>query len=155
MAEQPVVIAYDGSEPARKSVQETAELFGSRPVLVMTVWEQALAYSAAMPAPGLEPVPVDVGQAQEIEKQMHAHADRVAEEGAELARSAGLEAEPLAVAGQTKASEAIVEVARERQAAAIVIGSRGLSGLRGRLEGSTSRAVIKDAPCPVLVVHED
>jgi nucleotide-binding universal stress UspA family protein len=28
-----------------------------------------------------------------------------------------------------------------------------LSGLRGRLEGSTSGAVVKRAPCPVIVVH--
>jgi nucleotide-binding universal stress UspA family protein len=36
-----------------------------------------------------------------------------------------------------------------------VVGSRGLTGLRARLEGSTSNAVLKHAPCPVVVVHDD
>jgi nucleotide-binding universal stress UspA family protein len=45
-------------------------------------------------------------------------------------------------------------VASERRAAAIVVGSRGLSGLRARLEGSASNGVLKHASCPVIVVHE-
>jgi nucleotide-binding universal stress UspA family protein len=48
----------------------------------------------------------------------------------------------------------IVEVAREHKAATIVVGSRGLSGVRARFEGSTSKAVVKHAPCPVVVVHD-
>ena len=39
-------------------------------------------------------------------------------------------------------------------AAAIVVGSRGLGGIRARLEGSTSKGLLKHASCPVLVVHE-
>jgi nucleotide-binding universal stress UspA family protein len=49
----------------------------------------------------------------------------------------------------------MVDLAREREAAAIVIGSRGLSGLRAKLEGSTSSAVLKHSSCPVVVVHDD
>jgi nucleotide-binding universal stress UspA family protein len=49
----------------------------------------------------------------------------------------------------------LVNLAHEHQAAAIVVGSRGLSGIRARLEGSTSKGVLKRAPCPVLVVHEE
>jgi nucleotide-binding universal stress UspA family protein len=48
----------------------------------------------------------------------------------------------------------ILHVARECQAAAIVVGSRGLSGLRARLEGSMSKGLLKHAACPVIVVHE-
>ena len=50
---------------------------------------------------------------------------------------------------------AIVELARKRDVAAIVVGSRGLTGLRARLEGSTSNAVAKHASCPVVLVHDD
>jgi nucleotide-binding universal stress UspA family protein len=59
------------------------------------------------------------------------------------------------VAGEFQVAEAIVELARERRVAAIVIGSRGLTGLRARLEGSTSIGVLKRASCPVVVVHDD
>jgi nucleotide-binding universal stress UspA family protein len=46
-------------------------------------------------------------------------------------------------------------MARQRGVAAIVIGSRGLTGLRARVEGSVSSGVVKHAACPVLVVHDD
>jgi nucleotide-binding universal stress UspA family protein len=65
-----------------------------------------------------------------------------------------LDAQPLALADDRDIARTIVEVAREHNAAAIVVGSRGLSGLRARFEGSTSRDVTKHAPCPVLVVHD-
>jgi nucleotide-binding universal stress UspA family protein len=156
-ADAPVLIAYDGSDTARHAVRKAGELFGSRQVLVVTVWEPALAYESSMPTAGLEmpPVPVDVEGAREVEEELHERARSTAQEGAELARSAGLEAKGLAVADEVHVADAIVEVARKREVAAIVVGSRGLKGLRARLEGSTSNAVVKHAPCPVVVIHDD
>ena len=157
-ADAPLLIAYDGSDTARQAIQQAADLLPGRPVLVVTVWEPGLAYSATtMPAPGMElqPNPIDVGEAQELGQELETHARRTAEEGAELARSAGLQAEAVAVPDEVHVADAIVDLARERNAAAIVIGSRGLTGLRARLEGSTSNAVLKRAPCPVVVIHAD
>ncbi|MGZ4418733.1 MAG: universal stress protein [Gaiellaceae bacterium] len=157
-APAPILIAYDGSDTARRAVQETAELFGSRRALVVTVWEPGLAYEvSAMTADstGLGPVPMDPVAAQEVDDASQAHADRVAEQGTDLAKSLGLQAEPLAVADEGNVADAIVQLARERGVAAIVVGSRGLSGLRARLEGSTSNAVAKHASCPVVLVHDD
>jgi nucleotide-binding universal stress UspA family protein len=153
----PVLIAYDGSDTARRAVREAGSLFGSRQALVVSVWEPGLAYETTMPTAGLEtpPVPVDVEGAREVEEELHERARRTAQEGAELARSAGLEATGLAVADEVHIADAIVGVARTRGVAAIVVGSRGLRGLRARLEGSTSSAVLKHAPCPVVVVHDD
>jgi nucleotide-binding universal stress UspA family protein len=155
----PILIAYDGSDTARRAVREAAELFGSRRALVVTVWEPGLAYEAsAMTADptGLRPVPVKSGAAQEVDDASQAHADRVAEDGAALAKSLGLQAEALAVADEgINVAGALVELARKRDVAAIVVGSRGLSGLRARLEGSTSNAVAKHSTCPVVLVHDD
>jgi nucleotide-binding universal stress UspA family protein len=155
-APAPVLIAYDGSDTARRAVHDAAELFGSRQALVMTVWEPGLAYKVIAPGPvDLGPEPVDPAAAQEVDDASKAHANRVAEEGAELAKSLGLRAEALSVADETNVADAIVELARKRGVAAVVVGSRGLSGLRARLEGSTSNAVAKHASCPVLLVHDD
>lgn len=154
----PILIGYDGSDTARRAVHEAAELFGSRRALVVTVWEPGLAYQvSAMTADptGLGPEPVDPAAAQEVDDASQAHADRVAEEGAALAKSLGLQAEALAVADEGNVADAIVELAGKRDVAAIVVGSRGLSGLRARLEGSTSNAVAKHASCPVVLVHAD
>jgi nucleotide-binding universal stress UspA family protein len=95
----PILIGYDGSDTARRAVREAAEFFGSRPALVVTVWEPGLAYQAsAMTADptGLGPEPVNPAAAQEVDDASKAHADRVAEDGAALAKSLGLQAEALA-----------------------------------------------------------
>jgi nucleotide-binding universal stress UspA family protein len=157
-ADAPILIAYDGSDAARRAVRATAELFGSRRALVVTVWEPGLAYDvAALPTAGLEmpPVPIDVEEAQEVEHELHDRARHTAQDGAELARSLGLQADALAVADEAHVADAIVGLAGKRRVAAIVVGSRGLTGLRARLEGSTSNAVLKRASCPVVVVHDD
>ncbi len=152
-----VLIAYDGSDTARRAVREAAKLLRSRQVLVVTVWEPALAYETEIPMAGLEmpAVPVDIEGAREVEEELHQRARRTAQAGAELARSVGLQAKGLAVADEVHVADTIVGLARKRGVAAIVVGSRGLKGLRARLEGSTSNAIIKNAPCPVVVVHDD
>jgi nucleotide-binding universal stress UspA family protein len=154
----PILIAYDGSDTARRAVHEAAELFGSRRALVVTVWERGLAYEVgamAADSTGQGPAPVDTAAAQEVDDASQAHAHRLAEDGAQLAKSLGLQAEPLAIADEGNVADAIVELARKRDVAAIVVGSRGLTGLRARLEGSTSSGVAKHASCPVVLVHHD
>jgi nucleotide-binding universal stress UspA family protein len=50
---------------------------------------------------------------------------------------------------------ALCDLAREVSAVAIVIGSRGRGGLRRALLGSVSDYVVRNAPCPVLIVRSD
>ena len=100
-------------------------------------------------------VPIDIEGARELEEELHQRAVRTAQAGAELAQSVGLEAKGLAVADEVHVADTIVGLAHKRGVAAIVVGSRGLKGLRARLEGSTSNAVLRHAPCPVVVVHDD
>ncbi|MFI5297328.1 MAG: universal stress protein [Polyangiales bacterium] len=47
----------------------------------------------------------------------------------------------------------LIEEARALGAALIVIGSHGRGALARFLEGSVAEEVVRDAPCPVLVVH--
>jgi nucleotide-binding universal stress UspA family protein len=152
----PVLIAYDGSPAARQAVVDAAKILGSRRILVVTVWEEGLAYERApMPPDGITISPtVEPAVALELDHAIHAYAEQISQEGAALARSLGLDAQPLALPDEGNVARTILRLARERQAAAIVVGSRGLSGIRAKLEGSTSKGLLKHAPCPVILVHE-
>ncbi|HBL26109.1 MAG TPA: hypothetical protein DD490_04660 [Acidobacteria bacterium] len=52
-------------------------------------------------------------------------------------------------------SMVICDRAEETAARAVVLGTRGLTGLRHLLLGSTAERVVNKAPCPVLSVHPD
>ena len=54
-----------------------------------------------------------------------------------------------------KPDEEIVSQAEELGAGLIVIGSRGVGGIRRALMGSVSDSVVRHAHCPVLVVREE
>jgi nucleotide-binding universal stress UspA family protein len=151
-----VVVAFDGSPASRRAIEEAARIFKSSHVLVVTVWEEGLAYVApSAPIDGMMMSPVvDPAIALEVDRGVHDHAERVSQEGAALARSQGLDAQPLAIPDERDVARTILAVADKHQAAAVVVGSRGLSGIRARLEGSTSKALLKHATCPVVVVHE-
>lgn len=51
-------------------------------------------------------------------------------------------------------SEAICQVAEEIGADLIVMGTRGLTGLKHVVLGSVAERTIRNAPCPVLTVHD-
>ncbi len=148
---RPILIAYDGSEGARRAIAEAGRAFGpGRAAVVATVW-CSLATLAPSAISGLPP-----GVAQASVDQLDAAAEREAaaqaQEGAEAAQAAGFEAEPLAHREDGAAWAATVALADQLDAAAIVVGSRGLSGVRSALLGSFSRGVVHNAHRPVLVV---
>jgi nucleotide-binding universal stress UspA family protein len=153
----PVLIAYDGSPAAQQAIIDSAGILGSCKILVVTVWEEGLAYEAAgaaMPADAGSIAPiVDPRVAREVDDATHEQADRVADEGVALARSHGLDAQPLALPDEADVPTTLLDLIEARNAAAVVVGSRGRRGLRARLEGSTSRALLRHAACPVVVVH--
>lgn len=157
--EAPVLIAYDGSEAARAAVREAGALFAPGEALVLTVWEPALAEFMLMPNPsgvGGTMLPYNPELAHEVERSSEEHAQAIADDGATLADEVGLRARAMAEQDVTSPAEAIVQVAAGQGARAIVIGSRGLRGLKAKLLGSTSTQVLQKAGVPVVVVrHPD
>ncbi len=53
-----------------------------------------------------------------------------------------------------KPAEAIVTLAREEGVTKLVVGTHGRTGLAHLLAGSVAEAVIRSAPCPVVVVKK-
>ncbi|MGD2113964.1 MAG: universal stress protein [Acidobacteriota bacterium] len=56
------------------------------------------------------------------------------------------------VVGHGRPATEIVEIAEEVEAGLIVISRHAKSGLRQALMGSTTEAVVRSAPCPVVVL---
>jgi nucleotide-binding universal stress UspA family protein len=144
MKNTPILICYDGSPGAARAIEAAATLLGPRRAVVLDVAppitpaESVAAVSPMVPGAAFEEVNT-------------ADAGRQAARGAELARSSGFEAEARA-ALTAPTWQGVVDVADELDAAVIVIGSRGLSGLRETLEGSLSHQVAEHAGRPVLIV---
>lgn len=152
----PILIAYDGSEAARAAVREAAALFAPAPALVLTVWEPALSQLMLVPDPtgmGSTFMPYDPAVAHEVERAGEEHAQQLAEDGVRLANGAGLAARALLAQDSVAPADAIVAAADAHDVRAIVIGSRGLRGLRSKLLGSTSSDVLRHARRPVVVVR--
>jgi nucleotide-binding universal stress UspA family protein len=152
----PIVIAYDGSDAARAAVNEAAALFGSRQAIILTVWEPGMADFMLMPntmGTGTMMMPYDPATVQAIDKAAEDHARDIAEDGVKLAQAGGLQAEALPVRDAADIADTILQTASERDAAAIVIGSRGLKGFKSKLMGSSSSSVLSRSSVPVVIVH--
>ncbi|MBZ0156601.1 MAG: universal stress protein [Alphaproteobacteria bacterium] len=88
--------------------------------------------------------------ADRIENEARAHLEAVREAAAEE----NVECEGI-VRRNDRPYQAIVDEAVRRQADVIVMGRRGMTGLRKMLMGSVTARVVGHAPCKVLVVPKD
>jgi nucleotide-binding universal stress UspA family protein len=154
----PVLIAYDGSPSAQHAIREAGRLLSGRQALIVVVYKQGIGFELMqlpIAAVGLPPAPIDVRTAVEVDQELGERSQKLAQQGAELAREGGFEPEALAVADDvdTPVAETIVAVARERSADAIVVGAHGHGRLTEVVLGSTSRDVIRRAPCPVVIAR--
>ena len=145
-----ILISYDGSTDAKAAIERAGELLGGQTATVLTVWEPFVEVLAHVPwAFGMPTANIDIG---EIDKAARESAEQVSTEGAELARKAGLNAKPRCCSQVTTTANAILSQADKLGASAIVMGSRGLHGVKSLLLGSVSHAVIQHADHTVIVV---
>src|SRR4051812_27225564 len=139
-----LLICYDGSEGARRAIDVAAGLLVPRRATVVDI---APAMTREESLAALSPVSV----VAYFEEASMADALTRANEGAAHARKAGFDSEAHAeIAAPTW--QGIVDLADELDAAAIVMGSRGLSGAREIVDGSLSHQVAAHAGRPVLIV---
>lgn len=153
----PVIVGFDGAPASERALREAASLFAPRRALVVVVWEAGRAFEVAtLPVKALE-MPrsaLDMRSAFESERAAYEAAERLADHGATLARQAGLEAEGLAVADNVSVASTLARVARELDGQAVVIGAHNRAGRR-LVVGSTLAGLLREAPCPVLVIRHE
>jgi nucleotide-binding universal stress UspA family protein len=146
-AHGPLLLCYDGSEDAAHAIASAGALFAGRDAIVLSVWHPTALGSLAWAGATESMVTF-----ADVDRAAAEAAGRVAEEGVRLARDAGLNAEPAPVEATGPVWTTILEIADLHDAATIVMGSRGLTGIRSMLLGSVSSAVTNHADRPTLVI---
>jgi nucleotide-binding universal stress UspA family protein len=152
-----ILLAVDGSQGSEEAVAEvqrrpwpegtTVRVFSAfQPVVVPAAvgagWNGGV-------APGL--VPGASAAYAEATKRLKLQAERIAGAAADHLAAQGLSVDT--AVGQGSPGPAIVREAEGWKADLVVVGSRGLTGIKRWLLGSVAQYVVKHAPCSVQVVR--
>ena len=105
-------------------------------------WPRAGSFVVAIPNEG------------EIDEQEAAAAQRIAEEGAAVARERGYNASARTAQANESVVKAIDEIAEEIDAGLVVCGQRGRGPMRSALLGSVSHALAAHTKRPVLIAPQ-
>ena len=148
-----ILLATDGSEDAVLAAQSAAELAArTRSELHVTHVGKVLSHGVGVKASyvGVEvgPLPASTRELLDREAQelLEAQLERMGESGISVT-------EAHLMSG--RADEETIVLAEQVGADLIVVGSRGLGGVRRALMGSVSDSVVRHAHCPVLVVRRE
>lgn len=140
-----IVVGTDGSETANRALAEGVRLAKALdcPVHVVCAYE---------PLRGVKIAGAPEGAAKVWEVRPDDEVERVAQQAAASVRLQGLEAETHTVTGDP--ADALLEVADTIGATMIVVGSRGMHGVK-RMLGSVANKISHRAGCNVLIVATD
>lgn len=94
----------------------------------------------------------DIEDRNRIEQSALERASDVAREGSGILSALGVSAEPITTTAAGSIWRTILDVADERDAALVVVGSRGLSAVRSLVLGSVSHGLANHSHRPLLIV---
>lgn len=147
-----ILVALDGSEPADRALDfalDLAEKYSAEIVLI-SVFQPALAPMLYNPAVGMQPIPpVTTDNYSEALKLRH---EKILSEAIKKAEKAKPNLKVTTKLSEGRPSDRIIEAAEEGNFDIIVMGSRGLGGIKEFFLGSVSDRVADGAACPVLIV---
>jgi nucleotide-binding universal stress UspA family protein len=134
-----IVVGYDETEPSKRALDRAAEL--------------AQAFGAKLIVTSVAPVLVSAGRGMGPIDPVDPPSEHLAELEHARARLAdkGVDAELVPAVGDP--ADTIVELADERHADMIVVGTREPNVLERLLGQSVSQSVSRQAHCDVLIVH--
>ena len=155
-----IVVGTDGSEPANEAVRQATDMAsreGARLHLVTayhdpqilpvrtTIWTNDPKGVIDSGRSGGGP-PIETVDLREV-------AESLLKRAARDALSKGVDVETHASEGQP--ADVIIDVANQEHADLIIVGSRGLTGIKRYLLGSVSSKVSEHAHCSVMIVRAD
>ncbi|WP_030175041.1 universal stress protein [Spirillospora albida] len=147
-----ILIAFDGSDDAQAAIEFAARHLRPEPAVILTVWEPLLSrITWASPLAATAPMVGIPETGDTLPEELHAK--RLAEQGADLARAAGLaDVRAVAARGDGPVWATITDAVEQLDASIVVTGSRGLGGARSVLLGSVSTRVLHHVHRPTLIV---
>jgi nucleotide-binding universal stress UspA family protein len=131
-----IIVGYDGSDCAKAALRtaiEVGKAYGEKVTIAF----------------GYEVNPV-AGEVKDYAEALRELAHKRLEEAGELAASYDGQVDGVMI--ENSPAKALVELADERDARLIVVGTHGESPLRGALLGSTPHKLLQVSDKPVLVV---
>ncbi|HWE08214.1 MAG TPA: universal stress protein [Solirubrobacteraceae bacterium] len=143
-----VLVCYDGSPDAEAAVDAAGALFAGNPATILTIWE-GISEVMARAGAGVPAAPLDF---EDVDRASADAARERSERGCATARVAGLDADPRTAQRGMSVWETVLDQADATGADVIVLGTRGLTGVKSLLLGSVSHAVLQHADRPVIVV---
>lgn len=147
-----VVVAVDGSEHAGRAARfgvRLAKLTGAK-VILLFVFPASLAQMSRFvgyPAVG----PGIASAEQELDRMLEENAAHAFSQVREAIDTDAIDCSEVIRRGDP--AEAIIAFCSEEPDTLLVLGSRGLSTLKGLVLGSVSEKVMRHAGCPVTIVH--
>ena len=151
-----ILLATDGSREAQLAARTAADLCQK----TNSELHVAYAFGIAPVGPPVYPEATEL-QSEEFEAESEGR-QRISEQRAREVLET--EVQKIRSWGGTVAEEHLIEgrvapqivaLAEEIGAGLIVMGSRGMGGIRRALMGSVSDSVVRHAHCPVMVVREE
>jgi nucleotide-binding universal stress UspA family protein len=131
-----IIVGYDGSDGARAALDTALEAggaLGDRVVIAFGYHIQKLG-----------------GEVLDYAKAVQERAQEAVDHGVHQAQAKGVEVESVVI--ERHPAQALADLAKERNARMIVVGTHGESPLKGALIGSTAHKLLHISAVPVLVV---
>jgi len=142
-----ILSLVDGSEPSTRALRaaiDMAKLYGGQLIALSVIT-----------APSFLPVgtagsPTDLSAYYEQGTQ---DSKKAVDDGLKLVDAAGVKSRGEVIEASGSTVETIVDFATREKVDILVMGTRGLGGLKKLVLGSVSSGVITHAPCSVLIVR--
>lgn len=147
-----ILVCYDGSVDAQAAIERAGGLMPGDEATVLVIWETIVESMTRSGALGMGMAMVGTYGDQGTDAAIEKTARDTAADGVERAAAAGLVGQPRIANRDGDIARTILGAAADVDADVIVLGTRGLSGVKSLMLGSVSHAVLHHADRPVLVV---